>query len=334
MKYTTKNDNIRYSWMEQDGPLPVPMTNDYLFKGIYQENNAALKSLICAVLHRRSEEIRSVSVVNPIILGAAIDEKEYVLDVKVELNNDAIIDLEMQVVNYHDWPERSLQYLCRTYDSLHKGQNYLQSKTAIHIGILDFILFRDESGLLDSYRLMNVKTHRVYTEKFQLYILCLPLADVPGEEDRRFHTDVWARFFKAETWEDLKMLAKEDEGVAGAVETGRQLWSDDSVREKALAREDYYRRVRTEQARMKQLQDEKAQLQDEKEQLEDEKEQLQGEKLQLEGERQQLTDTKKRLQEENRQLQGENEQLQGENEQLQEEIRRLREELTRIKNGE
>ena len=113
---------------------------------------------------------------------------------------------------------------------------------------------KGESRLLDSFRLMNVKTNKVYTDKFQLYIMCLPKADSPDREDRACHTDSWAKFFRAKTWEDLKMLVKEDEGIEAAVETAEKLLADDRVREQILAREDYYRRVRTEQKIKQRLQ--------------------------------------------------------------------------------
>ncbi|MBQ9136565.1 MAG: PD-(D/E)XK nuclease family transposase, partial [Lachnospiraceae bacterium] len=63
------------------------------------------------------------------------------LDVKVLLNNDTIINLEMQVVNEHDWPERSLSYLCRSFDNLNQGEPYRNVKSVVQIGLLDFTLF-------------------------------------------------------------------------------------------------------------------------------------------------------------------------------------------------
>lgn len=53
------------------------------------------------------------------------------------LNDNTYLTLEMQVVNRENWPERSLNYMCRAYDQLKVGADYSQSKRAIHIGILD-----------------------------------------------------------------------------------------------------------------------------------------------------------------------------------------------------
>ena len=48
----------------------------------------------------------------------------------------------MQVINEHNWSERSLSYLCREFDQLSAGQSYESVKPAIQIGLLNFTLFR------------------------------------------------------------------------------------------------------------------------------------------------------------------------------------------------
>ena len=90
------------------GPLPIPMTNDYLFRALMQQNNRVLRALICSLLHLDDAEVSSVVISNPIELGKNIDDKTYILDIKVSLNGHTVIDLEMQVVNEGNWPERSL----------------------------------------------------------------------------------------------------------------------------------------------------------------------------------------------------------------------------------
>ena len=160
----------------------------------------------------------------------------------------------MQVVNYKDWPERSLQYLCRSYDSLRKGEHYLDSGTAIHVGILDFTLHEGNSDFHESYRLMEIHSHKVYTDKFQLFIIALPEIDKASEEDKLFHTDLWGRFFKAKTWEDLNMLAEKSEAIASAASTVFQLVADENIRMQMEAREDYYRRQRTQELQKQRLQ--------------------------------------------------------------------------------
>lgn len=43
-------------------------------------------------------------------IGASVDAKDCVLDVLLELNGKEIIELEVQVRDEKNWPERSLLY--------------------------------------------------------------------------------------------------------------------------------------------------------------------------------------------------------------------------------
>ena len=44
------------------------------------------------------------------------------------------------------------------------------------------------------------------------------------------------------------MLAEKDEGIASAIETTQSLWEEDDVRARAIARDDFIRRQKTQQA--------------------------------------------------------------------------------------
>lgn len=67
------------------GPLTIPMTNDYLFRALLQQNNKVLKGLISSLMHLPFYKIISVEITNPIELGKSINAKDFFLDVKVLL---------------------------------------------------------------------------------------------------------------------------------------------------------------------------------------------------------------------------------------------------------
>ena len=108
--------------MNLTGPIDYGFRNDYMFRAALQPS-----------------AIKSVTITNPIALGATIEDKDFILDTNVLLNNNALINLEMQVNNLYNWPERSLSYLCRNFDQLNKGQNYSELKPVIHIGFLALV---------------------------------------------------------------------------------------------------------------------------------------------------------------------------------------------------
>ena len=218
-----QNPAPQIDWNTVCGPVAIPMTNDYLFRAILQKNNTVLKALISSLLHLDFETISSVEITNPIILGDSIDAKTFILDVKVIMNEHTVINLEMQVINEQDWPERSLLYLCRAFDNLNRGSNYLDVKPAIQIGLLDFTLFEDAPEFYATYYVMNEKTHRIYSDKIRLSVLDLTHIELATKEDKLHGIDYWASLFKATTWEELKMLSKSNEYLREAVSTAYQL---------------------------------------------------------------------------------------------------------------
>ncbi|MDE6714446.1 MAG: PD-(D/E)XK nuclease family transposase, partial [Lachnospiraceae bacterium] len=174
------------------------------------------------------------------------------------------INLEMQVINEGNWPERSLCYLCRVFDSLNRGEDYEDVRPAIQIGLLDFTLFEDSPEFFANYYLMNEKNHRIYSDKFRLSVLDLTHIDLATKEDRAHQIDRWAALFKATTWEELKMLAENNQYIEDAVVTVRQLTQEEKIRQQCEAREDYYRRTAGREKRLKQVTGERDEL---KEQL-------------------------------------------------------------------
>ncbi len=233
--------SISQSLAEATGPIDYTFTNDYMFRAILQKNIAVLKALICSLLHIPPALVKSVEITNPIVLGQHIDSKEYVLDITVLMNDDTHIDLEMQVQNENNWQCRSLSYLCRSYDHLAKGQDYALTGAAIHIGFLDFTPFPEAPEFYAKYQLMNVKNHRLYTGKFELNVLDLNHIELATEEDKAYGIDHWAKLFKAKTWEDLKMIAKQNADLKQATETLYALNCDQTIRDMCRAREDAIR---------------------------------------------------------------------------------------------
>ena len=214
-----------------------------MFQGLFQEDTEALTNLICATLHWSRSKIKSIEITNPIILGQYIEGKTFILDIKVLLNDNTIINLEMQLNNYQNWPERSLSYLCRNFDNLNKGSDYTDVKTAIHIGFLDFTLFLHHPEFHATYKMQNIKNHNIYSDKFILHVIELNSIHMATEEDRNYEIDKWASLFKATTWEDIRMLSNDNPTLESAAETLYQLNMDEQLREtcerfyKAEARE-------------------------------------------------------------------------------------------------
>ena len=244
--FTTQNASINpnvhtvSSFRDAHGTIPYNMTNDYMFRAVLQSNNKVLRGLICSVLRLKESEVRSVEITNSIILGESITNKEVRLDINVILNNNAHINLEMQVANELNWPDRSVLYLSRSFDQLNHGQKYIEIKPVIHIGFLNYTLFKECPEFCATYKLINVNYHHVYSDKMTLSVIDLSKVDLATDVDREYHLDKWAALFKATTWEELKMIAANNEYLNEASQTIYHMNSDEWIRKVCIEREEYY----------------------------------------------------------------------------------------------
>ncbi len=87
------------------------------------------------------------------------------------MNNNELINIEMQVSDFDNWPERSITYLGRSFDQTKSGGDDSDITTTIHIGILDFNLKHLTAEFYSEFKLMNVNNHEIYSDKFVLRVL-------------------------------------------------------------------------------------------------------------------------------------------------------------------
>ena len=74
------------------GTIDYPLTNDFMFHVVLEESDdRVIRKLLCSLLHIHSEEIIDVRVENPIDYGTSITDKKVILDLKLLLNNDTLV---------------------------------------------------------------------------------------------------------------------------------------------------------------------------------------------------------------------------------------------------
>ena len=85
---------------------------------------------------------------------------------------------------------------------------------------------------------MNEKTYQKYSDKLRISVVDLTQIDLATEEDKAYGIDHWAALFKSQTWEELKMLAKNNDSITDAVSTIYDITQDSVLREEIRAREE------------------------------------------------------------------------------------------------
>jgi hypothetical protein len=116
------------------------------------------------------------------------------------------------------------------------------------------------------------------------------------EEDCYYNIDLWASFFKAETWEAIKMLAEKDPYIKEAAAGVYRLTQEDKIRQQCEAREDYYRGHRSLERTLEKVTAERDAVVAEKEKITAEKELLASENQKVTAEKKLLASEVEQLQ--------------------------------------
>ncbi len=264
---TIVNTYTGTDYLKATGKIKYGMMNDYIFRIVFQQNKFALKGLLCSVLGLAEDEIVDLKIKNEVEPGVNITDKEYRMDIVVELNDEKTIDIEMQKDNYNNWQYRSVSYLCREYDNLEHGDDYSQVKPIYQIGFLNFTLFEDHPEFFAKYQLRNAKDNHLYTDRLNLIVVSLNQIELATEEDKALGIDKWARLFKSTTWEELKMVANDNEYMTSAIETVYLSNEDWNVQKIAREREDYLRMDAYRKRRIEELTSENQKLSTDNEKL-------------------------------------------------------------------
>ena len=216
-------------------PLDICLTNDYAFRKIFK-NKKVLKGFLMALLCLSEEEIVDLEVTDPYEEGECEEEKEGILDVKVHLNNNTRLNLEMQNRMQEGWVERSIFYNCRMYTADFKhGMEYGGLEPCIHVGILDFNLMKRE-GFHHYVSLQDTKTGEMYSSKFVFHVIELKkLEETPEAERDELYR--WARLIAAKSWEAVDMEAKGNPYREEAREEMKKINQDEVERWLYLRRE-------------------------------------------------------------------------------------------------
>lgn len=188
----------------------ISLKADFAVKELFAHEKIR-KQFLSDTLGIPLEIIKSVRLVNPFLRKLFRRQKQGILDVALELNNDTKIDIEMQVRMQKHWTKRDLYYLARMYtDELMIGENYDRLPRCISISLLDYELFPDKQEYHSVYRLRDAQGEEL-TDLWEVHIIELTKA-LKGSP-----VDDWIRLFNAREEADLSMIAVKNEGMAEAV---------------------------------------------------------------------------------------------------------------------
>ena len=209
---------------------------DFAFKEIMMDGKARI-GFLAAVLHLDPENIKETRILNPYLRKVHEDDKLGILDVCILMNNDAVIDVEIQLSELLVWPDRSLFYASKMYtDQIEQGQKYDVLKKCVSISILDFTLFKKEAGFYSCFHIREDTRGFLYTDKMEFHVIELPKLPPELKEDCT-GLELWAKFINAERKEEFDMLAGRDPYIDSAYQQLQVISQDKQKRLEYEARE-------------------------------------------------------------------------------------------------
>ena len=214
----------------------LPLTSDYVFKRIFarEENNSMLKDFLEAILNIH---INKVEVKNPELTPNMADEKLGILDLKLDIDNERVVDVEMQVSNEHNIKERSSTYLSKlAAEQLKAKQNYKELKKIITINILKYNYLErnsyhsiarmkyEDTNPTEFVDMGYEQEEKEATNTFEMHFIELPKFKEKNP-DCNTKLEQWLWLIDGSK-EKVKMSAKENEEVNKTVEELNKLSKD------------------------------------------------------------------------------------------------------------
>jgi len=183
--------------------LTYTFKTDALFKMLFVQYPDLLKHLVAVLLGMQFEDIGQFNIINTELPPDIYGNKFCRLDINMIVNEQQV-NLEIQVRDEGDFPERALFHWARLYSStLSKGEEYRNLPRTVVLSIVGFGLF-ECAEFHSEFRPLEVSRHEVLTDRMALHFF--ELTKLPEELDRENMLEMWLQLFNAETEDDLRKI--------------------------------------------------------------------------------------------------------------------------------
>ena len=207
---------------------------DFAFKEI-MFNDKVRKGFLSAVLEIPVKEIKETVIKNTNLQKVHDDEKQAILDVRLVMNNNTEINIEIQLAYMASWADRSAFYVSKMLgEQIGINKKYSNFKKCIGINLLDFNYIKATNRFHTVYHISEDTEHIIFTDIMEWHIVELPKLPAIDDGSDLYN---WIRFIKAENKEEFEMLAKKDEYLEEAYKQLEIISQDEQKRLEYTARQ-------------------------------------------------------------------------------------------------
>jgi len=215
--------------------LKYTFKTDTLFKMLFVKYPELLKELVANLLGIPLGSIEKFIIRNPEMPPENLEDKFCRLDINMAVNGQQV-DLEVQVCNEGDYPERVMYYWAREFSSaLLTGHGYSELPKTVIISIIEFIQF-DCEEYHSFYQPLETTRHTLLSDKMGFHFFELP--KLPDNIDGKDMLLLWLSLFKADTEEELEKIKEmEVPSMNQAINAYYTITASSEFREKERLRE-------------------------------------------------------------------------------------------------
>ena len=200
----------------------ITLRNDYAFKRVFgvEENKDVLQDLLECILDIPSENIAGLELLDKEFHKDLISDKTGVLDIKLRLKNNTIIDIEIQNRWNSEFVQRTIFYWAKMYtENLKTGEVYTKLPKCITINIVGEG-FNLNNLLHSEYNVVEKHINDRLSDELEIHFLNLAKVKEHDEntesDEKKNKLYKWLKFIKTDDEEVRNMLAQESPMMAKA----------------------------------------------------------------------------------------------------------------------
>ena len=241
-----ENLSIELDYTSKKQSTYLDITLDLVFKVYLTKHKELLSSFLKAFLPI-SQEIQSVDILNTdsSIQPTIVEEKQIVLDLRLQLNTGERINVEMQSISKKDFLPRILFYWAKLYTGdLHRGESYKKLFPAYSLVCTKFDVFKETKEWCNSFAILSEKPpHWYFSDHLKIVFVELTKFHKVAIKDLLDLKEQWcylinrSRYMTPSEMEELSRASKEMKMASEHLKTlslDRELRFQEEMREKYL----------------------------------------------------------------------------------------------------